>query len=310
MDQFRERIDPELLSWYDASNGFDFEHLETFVPAANAAELTALTPDPEVFAYDKIIPGPDGNPELKLRIYEPVGRKDLRPCVLFFHGGGFLFGTVYRQEKLCQRYVKHVNCVVVSVEYRLAPKYKSPAPIEDGYAALCWLEKHGKEVGVDAAKIALAGLSAGGTIVAALAMMARDRKGPGLCLQIPLYAELDHRLETVSAQEVQSPKVWCYETNRLSWELYLTHTDLNPYAVPALATDLSHLPPLFSYVGGLDPVRDENLTYWSRMMQSGIAVEAHTFPGCYHCFELSAPEAHYSKTAYELTYAAMRRAFA
>ena len=310
-DSMRARIHPELLAWYDASCGFDFDHLDTFVPKANAAELAALKEDPAVKTFDQIIPGPVGNENLKVRIYQPAGQTEsLHPCVIFFHGGGFLFGTVYRPETHCQRYVPHGGCGVVSVEYRVATQAKAPAPIEDGYAALCWVHEHGAEIGVDGSRIALAGLSAGGTVAAALSMLTRDRGGPQPVLQMPLYGELDHRMVTPSCREITSPKVWCYANNRLSWDLYLDPTrEVNYLDSPALCEDLSGLPPLFSYVGGLDPVRDENLAFWNRMMQAGIDVECHEFPGCYHCFELSCPDAAYSRTAYELSYAALRRAF-
>ena len=309
-DILRERIHPELLAWYDASPGFDFEHLETFVPQANAAELAALREDPDVHVYEQIIPGSFDHPDLKIRIYEPTGRKELLPASLFFHGGGFLFGSVYRQERMCQGYVKNVGCIMVSVEYRLAPKWKYPAPIEDGYAALEWVYAHGAEIGVDHSRLALCGLSAGGTIVAAVALLARDRKGPPLRLQMPLYAELDCRMSYPSCREITSYKVWCYANNRTSWNQYLDpDREVDGYASPGLCEDLSGLPPLFSYIGQLDPGRDENIAFWTRMMQAGVDVEYHVFPGCYHCFELGSPNAAYSKNAYALSYAALKRAF-
>ena len=130
-----------------------------------AAELANLTEDPDVIARDRMIPGPDGAPDVKIRIYEPKNRGDrLLPCLFFYHGGGFLFGTVYRQEKLCQGYVKNVDCIVVSVEYRLAPQWKAPAPLMDCYAALTWVHDHGTEIGVDSSRLAVSGLSAGGNL--------------------------------------------------------------------------------------------------------------------------------------------------
>jgi len=309
-DSLRGQIDPELLAFYDGSEGFDFDQLDDFVAKMNAMELQNLREDPEVHTYEKIIPGPLGAPDVKLRIYEPAGRETLCPGLLFFHGGGFLFGSVYRQEALCQRYVKNVGCVVISVEYRLAPSWKAPAPVEDGYSALCWVSDHGEEIGVDATRLALAGLSAGGTIVSALSMMTRDRKGPRPLLQLPLYAELDWRLKTPSSRAITSYKVWCYENNKTSWDLYLGEDKaVDYYDSPSLCEKLADLPPLFSYVGALDPVRDENIEFWTRMLQAGIPVEYHVFPGAYHCFELGTPEAASSKMAYELTYAALKRAF-
>lgn len=310
---FRQRIHPQLRDWYDASAGFDFDHLETFVPKCNAAELQNLKPHPMVSVTDQIIPGPDGAPDVKIRVYEPKGRakgEDL-PCLFFYHGGGFLFGTVYRQEDLCQRYVANVGCVVVSVEYRLAPQWKMPAPLEDCYAALTWVYENPQELGVDRDRLAVCGLSAGGNLAAAVSLMARDRKGPKICLQIPLYAELDCRLETPSSQEITDRKLWCRWTCEMSWEKVLPPGRMpNPYDSPSLAKDLSGLPPLFSFIGQLDPGRDENLDYWARLMEAGVEVEGHVFPGCYHCFELSVPEADFSKLAYALTYAALKRAFA
>ena len=115
---------------------------------------------------------------------------------------------------------------------------------------------------------------------------------------------------TFDGTEITDPKVWCRDNCEKSWEKVLSPGHLpTQYESPALAKDLAGLPPLFSYIGQLDPGRDENIAYWTRMMEAGVPVEYHVFPGCYHCFELSVPEADYSKAAYALSYAALRRAF-
>ena len=156
----------------------------------------------------------------------------------------------------------------------------------------------------------MSGLSAGGNLAAAVALMARDRKGPKLCLQMPLYAELDCSLDSASSHEITDTKVWCRDNCEKSWAKFLNPGKMpDQYDAPALALDLTGLPPLFSYIGQLDPGRDENITYWNRLMEAGVEVEYHVFPGCYHCFELSVPDAAYSRVAYELSYAALRKAF-
>ena len=112
----RSLIDSQLLDNYDASAGFDLEHLETFVPKLTEQEIKAVKDDPEVNVYEKMIQGPEGAPDIKLRIYEPADRNgELLPCGMFFHGGGFVFGSVYRQNDMCLRFVKNVKMIVVSV---------------------------------------------------------------------------------------------------------------------------------------------------------------------------------------------------
>ena len=304
-------IDPELLDNYDKSAGFDLRHLDTFKPACDKQELANLKDDPDVHIYEKMIPGPEGAPDIKLRIYEPTDRTaEPLPCGMFFHGGGFLFGSVYRQNDMCVRMCKNVNMVVVSVEYRLSPMYKAPAPIEDAYVALLWVDKNHKEIGIDNTKIAITGLSAGGCVTAALALMTRDRKGPKPVLQIPLYAMLDHKADTCSQHAITSEKVWCYNYSKIAWDTYIEKgTELNYYISPILAEDLSNLPPVFSFIGTVDPLLDENIEYWNKLIRAGIPVEYHIFPGCYHSFEIAVPDSHYGKMAYELMYSALRRAF-
>jgi len=307
----RSRIDKELLDNYDKSAGFDLIHLDTFRPATDKNEIENLVDDPVVHVYEKTIPSPSGAPDIKLRIYEPAERgTELLPCGLFFHGGGFLFGSVYRQNDMCLRYVKNVNMMIISVEYRLAPEYRAPAPIEDAYTALVWLDKYGIDIGADTSKVAIIGLSAGGCVTAALALMTRDRKGPMPVIQIPLYAMLDNSASSLSQHNITSEKVWCYSYSKIAWDMYIDkNIDADYYSAPILAEDLSGLPPVFSYIGTLDPFLDENIEYWSKLIRAGVPVEYHIFPGCYHSFEIAVPESTYSKMAYELTYSALKRAF-
>lgn len=306
----RSRICDDLVHIYDACNGYDLENLEQFVDAATKAEISAIKDDPEVHVYEKYIPGSDGAPDIKLRIYEPAGRKELLPGMIFFHGGGFVFGSVYRQDGLCQHYCKNVNAIIVSVEYRLAPKWKAPAAAEDGYAVLCWAAENGEQIGIDKERIGLIGVSGGGNVCAAVSLLARDRKGPQPVIQMPLYAELDNRFLTKSSREIDSPKVWSYPYSVLSWKYNLDpKREVDCYMNPLLCDDMRGLAPTFSYVGGLDPFRDENIEYWSRLLRDGVDVEFHVYPGCFHAFDLSCPDSMYGSIAIQSTCAYMKRMF-
>jgi|GEM_PF-770241 len=299
---FRARICKDLLPVYDACAGFDLKNLDAFVKATTVAEMAAMRDEPEVHVYEKMIRGQTNCPDIKLRIYEPMGRTELLPGMLFFHGGGFVFGSVYRQESLCQRYCKQTQSVIVSVDYRLAPKWRAPAGAEDGYAAFCWVDKNGESIGVDTSRVGLIGLSGGGNICAAVTLMTRDRQGPKPLISMPLYAELDHRFITKSSREIDSLKVWSYPYSLLSWEYNLMPgEEPNYYVNPSLCEDLSGLPPTFSYVGGLDPFRDENLDYWNRLMAMNVDVECHIYPGCFHGFDLSVPDSVYGFMAFRET---------
>ncbi len=311
MTSIRDALDPELLEAYDRAEGFALEDLPRLRTLLHAQEAEALRPDPDVQFRDLTIPGPADHPELLVRLFTPARRGDgALPVVVFFHGGGFLFGTRFRHQDLCCRYAKHVGCAVISVEYRLAPEHKAPAQAEDGYAALCWAAEHGGDLGLDPRRIVVAGVSAGGNLAAAVVLLARDRGGPRIALQMPLSAELDHTMSTPSAREIKDPKVWSYGYSQVSWRALLPEgQSVTGYMSPAAAEELRGLPPLFAYVGGLDPFRDENVDYWERLRRAGVFVEARVYPGCFHCFELKAPEAACARDAYDASYRALRQAF-
>jgi acetyl esterase/lipase len=185
--------------------------------------------------------------------------------------------------------------VVASVEYRLAPEHPFPAGLEDCYAGLTWLAAHADELGVDPARIAIHGISAGGGLCAALALLARDRGGPAIAFQYLGVPEVDDRLETRSARDFVDTPVWNRPRAEISWDSYLGPgrrggADVSPYAAPARATDLSGLPPALVIVGGADGFRDEDIEYATRLLQAGVPTELHVYPGAYHGWNMAAPE--------------------
>jgi acetyl esterase len=204
--------------------------------------------------------------------------------------------------------------VVVSVAYRLAPEHPYPAGLEDCYAALVWLAGHAAELGVDPARLAVAGGSAGGGLSAALALLARDRGGPALCFQYLAIPELDDRLTTPSMQAFVDTPLWNRPSAVRSWEYYLGpglaagSDDVPPYAAPSRATDLAGLPPAYISVCEFDPLRDEGIAYAQALLAAGVSVELHLFPGTFHGSTMVNPAAAISRRQNEETAAVLARA--
>jgi acetyl esterase/lipase len=169
-----------------------------------------------------------------------------------------------------------------------------------------------EELNIDLSRIAIGGASAGGGLCAALALMARDRGGPSICFQMPLYPMIDDRNMTPSSHEITDPAVWNRANNVAAWTMYLgehARGDISPFAAPSRATNLAGLPPAYTCVGQLDPFRDETMDYVARLAQAGVDVEFQLYPGCYHGFEHVVPKAEISGRARNGYINALARAF-
>ena len=233
------------------------------------------------------IPGPPGAPEVTVRVYSPKERSTATvPAILYIHGGGFYVGSIDTEHASSARLAQELGVVVVSVEYRLAPEHPFPAGIEDCYAALVWLHEQADALGVDPARVAVNGGSAGGGLAAGLALLARDRGGPAICFQCLGIPELDDTLETPSMQQFLDTPMWSRPQAEQSWQWYLGDAygtdDVSPYAAPSRATDLAGLPPAYVSTMEFDPLRDEGILYALRMLAAGVSVELHSFPGTFH----------------------------
>jgi acetyl esterase/lipase len=210
------------------------------------------------------------------------------PAALYLHGGGMIAGSVALYNGPVSRYVSDSGVPMLAVDYRLAPEHRYPTPVEDCYAGLQWLAEHAGELGVDPARIAVMGDSAGGGLAAAVALMARDRGGPAVSQQILVFPMLDDR-NTSPDPEIAPFAVWSYDDNITGWSALLGDAIGSPevlaYAAPARATDLAGLPSCYIEVGQLDIFRDEDLTYAQRLSLAGVPVEFHLRPGVPHEFE-------------------------
>ena len=264
----------------------------------------------DVVKQDRTVPGPAGAPEVAIRIYRPKAEAAApRPGVFEIHGGGFIMGSIEMMDPWCQRIAAECDGVVVSVEYRLAPEHPFPAGVEDCYAALCWMAENARDLGVDPNRIAVAGQSAGGGLAAATTLLARDRSGPALCFQMLEIPELDDRLETPSMQAFTDTPLWNRPNAVWSWKHYLgpDHSgEVSQYAAPARAKDLSGLPPAYVTTMEFDPLRDEGILYALGLMQAGVPVELHSYPGTFHGSAML-PMAEISRRGIEEATSALKR---
>ena len=219
-------------------------------------------------------------------------------------------GTIEQDDLVCDSFAARFGCVVCSVEYRLAPEDPFPAGVEDCYAGLRGFFAQAVELGIDPGLIGIAGISAGGGLAAAVALLARDRGEVALAFQMPLCAQLDDRHITPSSRSIHDARVWSTETSIGAWRAYLGDTadaDVSPYAAPARAAELAGLPPTFLSVGQLDPFCGENLEYARRLLEAGVPTELHVYPGAYHGFDVLAPSARVSVAALAAREAALAR---
>ena len=332
----RSRVDPELVGVLDAlvsSLGADFtaQHdasvrrarIKAFLEQGAAPAIAC----PEVARRHVAAPGSDGAPPVAMIVYTPPDLVRPTAAILHYHGGGFTVGSAQEDDALAAMLARDVGCVVVSADYRLAPETVHPGPVEDCYAALQWVAETALELGVDPARIAVTGASAGGALAANVALMARDRGGPAIAYQMLICPMLDDRMTAASCTDLDGAGVWNASANRNAWEALLIGSEsglriaaeaqiaryaaaaaASHYAVAARVEDLAGLPPTFIDASELDILLDENIDYARRLIAAGVPVELHVHPQTYHAFERFVPEALISRHAIAMRVQAFRRA--
>lgn len=296
------RVDPELRGVLNMMPQEDFtRELLKEIRTGMGAIITPAPVNDDVTVSERFVPGPEGAPDVRVLQYEPKIKSGCsRPGILYIHGGGYILGMPEMLDAGCRKLSAEIDCVVVSVDYRLAPEHPYPAPLEDCYAALQWFSSSAAELGVNPANIAVVGASAGGGLTAGLCLLARDRGGPAISFQAPLCPMIDDRNITPSSYEITDPRTWSRAKNIFGWQSYLGTLyggNVPPYAAAARAEDLKGLPPMYTYVGELDLFRDETLDYCSRLLQAGVPAELHVYPGCFHGFEMATQVCEISRRA-------------
>jgi acetyl esterase/lipase len=241
----------------------------------------------EVERVDHVVPGPDGGPDVVVRVHRPKDAKGLLPCVYSIHGGGYVMGSYAGDDARFDSWCPRQRCIGVSVEYRLAPETPYPGPLEDCYAGLAWVHDHAGELGVDPSRVGIMGASAGGGLAAGLALLARDRAELPVAFQLLIYPMLDDRQMTPSSQ-AETP-IWNPAANEFGWRSYLGPlygTDrVPPYAAASRATDLAGLPPGYVMVGTIDGFHDEDVDYATRLNRAFVPTELHVYAGAPHGFD-------------------------
>ena len=281
-------LDPQAQKVVDALAALNLKAFKDSTPAeareSMRSRTAALGPFEEVAAVaDHRVPVTGG--EITVRVYRPAGVGP-HPVLVFYHGGGWVIGDLYTHDGICRSIVNAAGCAVASVDYRLAPEFKYPTPVEDSYAGLLWVVANATRLGLDPARIAVGGDSAGGNLAAVMALMARDRHGPRLLLQILVYPVTNHDFDTVSYRENATGFVLSTEDMRWFWRHYLSREEQGrePLVSPLLAKSLADLPPALVITAGCDPLRDEGEAYAGRLRDAGVAVTLTQYSGMFHGF--------------------------
>ncbi len=310
----RHLVDPELAVGLDTNMPayrLDAETLPQY--RQMLLDMVAAIPKPtseamiNVRREERFVPGPEGAPDVRVLVYSPGDKGEaILPVMLHIHGGGFVSGSADMSDPNSRSYAVEMNCVVVSVDYRLAPETPFPGPVEDCYAALLWLHGAAQELGIDPARIMIAGESAGAGLVAGLCQLARDRGVVKLLFQYLAEPMLDHR-SVYSDHPHTGHFGWTRDHNRFGWASMLGGQEtVSPYCSPASAQDLSGLPPTFIHIGAIDLFLEESIEYARRLTRAGVSVELHVWPGAFHAF--GSTDCHVSREARRVARTAIKRA--
>jgi acetyl esterase len=243
-------------------------------------------PEPVDRVEDRAIPSAAG--DIPIRIYTPAGGAPPFGVLVYFHGGGWVLGNIAMTDQSCRLLANASGCAVVSVEYRLAPEHKFPAGPEDCYSATRWVYDNAASLNLDPMRIAVGGTSAGATLAAVVALMARDRGAPHIAYQLLVYPATTTELTTASHSQFAKDNYYILSRADMEWFWghYLARTEdrTNPYACPAYAKSLSGLPPAFVITAEYDPLRDEGETYAVRLSDEGVSTILKRYDGVTHGF--------------------------
>ena len=307
-------LDPQakaIIDQFAAVGGAELHEMSVSQARELILGMAGLAGEPEPIARveNRMVPGPAG--DIPIRVYTPVGTAPF-PVLVYFHGGGWVIGNLDTHDGVCRSLANRVGCIVVSIDYRLAPEHPFPAAPEDCYAATRWIAEHAATLGADRGRIAVGGDSAGGNLAAVVALMARDRGGPKLVYQLLIYPATDADFETRSCREnaegyflTRADMIWF-------WNHYAPRDEdrRNPYAAPLRAASLGGLPPALVITAEFDPLRDEGEAYAARLRDEHVPVRLSRYDGMIHGFFQMGAVVDRGRAAVEEAARALGQAFA
>ncbi len=289
----RHLVDPQILPMIDAMPLREFDLASLPQIRIETEDRFKFLGEPPLSAEVRVIDGPGG--PLEIYWFDPAAGTTGRPALLHIHGGGMIIGSASGMQIGPSAMALALGIPVASVEYRLAPETPFPGPQEDCLAALLWLASSDATLGVDSKRIGIIGESAGAGLAAAVALMARDQDGPQLAAQFLIYPMLDHRTGSEDCRHQNRHTgefIWTRASNRFGWEAlrgeYAADDARKGWFSPSLADDLAGLPPTWIGTGSLDLFFDEDLDYARRLVDAGVPVELHSYPGAIHAFNMMA----------------------
>lgn len=304
--------DPELASYLNGPFPNDLGNVvgtRLILATRLAEEVSRRVAIPDHLSWrDEVIANPGAAP-VTVRIYLDEASPSPQGALLFFHGGAFVFGGLDSEHDRCLQLAKGSGCVVVSVDYRLAPENPFPAAVEDAMCALRWLFECAAPLGIDPARIGVGGASAGGSLAALVAIQARDSGSPPVRAQLLIYPVTDDRANNGSMVQFEHSEPWDGERTRMMWSLYLGNGSAQVLrdASPAWARDVTGLPVTYILVAEEDPLRDQALDFARRLLNAGVSVDLRLFAGTYHGFDVVAPNSRLAQQALKEQHDFVRR---